>query len=270
MNWRFSFSRSSLAYWQGRLGVWASVLLLITLLIVVPIWFVWFVFFTSTFTVQSITITDAREHTIEQVRELASNLIGRNMFFLSTDALTSTITSSLSQVRDAYIVRSLPGTLKIIVQEKDPTLLLLSNKKYYFVDNNGVAYEEARLEILPDVVLPVVKNTDPEAKLTLGTAVVETSFVDFLLLAEEQLPEVTQAHIVETRIPSLSAREVHFLLDNNWEIKLDATRSLTTQLNVLRVLLSTTISSDDKGLIEYIDLRIPGRVYYKLRGASEQ
>jgi cell division septal protein FtsQ len=253
-------------HWRARIIEWLSFALLASL-IVVPLGMLgWLVFFTDTFVVRNMTVVDARPHTADAVRSLTEGFLNKNILFIQTPYVEQQILAEIPQIRDVYIARKLPDTLKITVQEKTPLLLLLSNTRFYFIDAEGVVYEEAGLDTLPGIVLPVVKNTDTGAQVTLGVPVVESSFVEFVYKAEEYLPDIVEANIAEIRIPSLAAREVHFLLDNNILIRLDSTRALESQLNVLDRLLEHTIPEETWPDVEYIDLRIPNRVYYKLRG----
>ncbi len=223
----------------------------------------WFILFTDTFTVQTITVVDARPSTAAQVQELARGYLGKSMLLSTTDLLEQKILGELPHVRTVRAARILPGTLKIIVQEKNPRLLLFSGGKYYFVDEDGRAYEEAQLETLPGTVLPTIKNSDAAAQVTIGTHVVEAEFLRFVDDLLAGLPEIVPAQAVEIRIPSLAAREVSFFLSNNWEIRFDSTRGAAGQLGVLGQLVTATIPPEEQGVLEYIDLRIPNRVYYK-------
>lgn len=236
-------------------------------LVTVPVFMlVWLVFGTETFVVQAITIVDARPSTAEQARAAVAETLGRNILFLPTDVFEGKILRALPHVRTVHIVRKLPDTLKVIIQEKEPRALLLAGGKYYFVDEGGRAYEEARLDTLPGVVLPTIKVNDPAAAVSIGTRVVEESFIQFIALPQEQLPHVAGAEVVEIRIPSLAAREVHFYLNNNWQIRFDSTRLAERQLAILRQLLEQTIAPEEKSRLLYVDLRIPNRVYYKTTG----
>ncbi len=250
-------------WWQQTI-LWFSVALLVAL-VTVPIGlFVWLLFSTNIFTVQAITVVDARPHTTEAVKTLLGGLRGDSIFLVLPEALEQRIMTALPQVRTVHITRKLPGTIKIVVQEKTPTLLLLTGGDYYFVDQEGVAYEEARLENLPGVVLPVVKNTDtPVSTVTLGAPVVEQSFVGFVHDIQKKLPEKLGFRVAEIRIPSLSAREVSFTLDNNWLIRFDVARPAEHQLAVLARVLDDTMSDQERDNLEYVDLRIQNRVYYK-------
>ncbi|MEX0650014.1 MAG: FtsQ-type POTRA domain-containing protein [Candidatus Andersenbacteria bacterium] len=250
---------------KKRLIEWGSIALLVALIVIPLGTLAWLAFFTNTFHVQAITVVDSREHTAAAIQDLTTSAKGRNILFLQTPILEQRILSSVPQVRDIYITRKLPNTLRVVVQEKTPAFLLLSNGMYFFVDAQGIAYEQAELGTLPGTILPIIKNNDQTASLQIGQPAVETSFVEFIIQAQEDIPAVTEADIVEMRIPSLSAREVHVLLNNNWIIRFDTTRHLSLQVNVLQRLLAHTITEEEKEYIEYVDLRISNRVYYKLR-----
>lgn len=248
-----------------------SMILLIILIVAPLVFLTWSVFFSDMFLVQAITVVDARPHTIEQVKTILEDkidevVVKRNIFFLQSDLLESAVLAELPQVRTIHIVRKLPGTVKAIVQEKEPALLLLSDGQYYFVDDNGIPYEKARLDTLPGVVLPIVKNDNRETQVVLGVAAVEPSFVTFMRSVQEELPDRVGAQVAEIHIPSLAAREVHYYLDNNWRILLDATRPFENQIKTLEQLLRETIKEEDQERLEYIDLRIPQRAYYRVSG----
>lgn len=254
--------------WQAQFKLWLPILFLAGL-VVFPLGFLtWLVFFTPTFLVQNITVVDGREHTARGIQETLEPVKTKNIFFVLAESWEKKLIDTIPQIRTVHVVRSLPGTLKVIVQEKQPHLLLLSQKQYYFLDEGGVAYEEARLDTLPGIILPTVKNDDAEGEVRLGTTVVTPAFVQLVSLIQGRLPGITHGTVAEVRIPSLAAREVHFSLDTNWQIRFDATRSAEAQLTVLNTLLEKTIPPEQQAQIEYIDLRIPNRVYYKLRSSG--
>lgn len=254
--------------WQPlrrQLVEWSSVAFLACITLGPILLFVWLLFFTQTFAISTITVVDARPGTEEQIRTIAQKAQNKNILFLATDSLAGSLSRDIPQLQNIHIVRKLPGTLKIIVQEKTPVLLLLSNGSYYFVDARGIAYETASLDSLPGIVLPVVKNTDSDARVTLGAPAIDESFVAFISAVQKKMPDIAHAQVVEMKIPSLAAREVHFFLDRNWNILMDTTRPASIQLEVLERLLEHTVTQDEQQTLQYIDLRIPNRVYYKTR-----
>lgn len=259
-----------LQQWQTLLVPWLSVTLLVALILIPLGLFFWMALGTDLFVVEAVTVLDGRDSTIAAVEEIVEqelNLVpmNRSIFFVQADSIESKISQALPQVRIAHIERKLPDTLKIVLQEKTPVLLLLSNGTYYLVDDLGIPYEEARLHTLPGVVLPTVKNADAYARVTLGVPAVAKEFVAFVQYMGEHLGEAVPAKIAEIRIPSLAAREVHFVLDTNWVVKFDVTRDPARQLGILTRIATEMLSADEQKSLEYIDLRIPNRVYYKTK-----
>ncbi len=249
---------------------WLSVVLLIALIVVPLGLFTWMVFGTDLFTVDTVTVLDGRDSTIAAVEDIVEQelnrvAMNRIIFLVQTDNIESRIANSLPQIRVVHIERKLPDTLKVVLQEKTPALLLLSNGTYYFVDEAGIPYEEAQLHTLPGVVLPTVKNAAGETHVTLGVPAVAKEFVTFVRYIGEHLGESVGAKVAEIRIPSLAAREVHFILDNNWVVKFDVTREPAQQLGILARIANEMLSEEERRAVEYIDLRIPNRVYYKVK-----
>lgn len=255
-----------------RMLPWLPVALLVLVVLVPAGLFVWLFFYTSMFTVQAVTVVDAREHTEAAVRDIIERRLqrtplARNIFFVPVRLLEADI-AALPHVRTVHVQRKLPGTIKAIVQEKTPALLLLSNGRYYFVDAEGIAFEEARLLTLPGVVLPTVKNEDERVAVTLGAAVVEKSFVSFLRAVQAELPKLTGQEVAQIRIPALSAREVHVVLHSNVQVLFDVTRPAERQLETLQQILASTIREEERDKLQYVDLRIDRRVYYRTTEAE--
>jgi cell division septal protein FtsQ len=251
--------------WWNQSVLWFS-LALVSILIILPLGlFLWLLFSTTIFTIQTVTVVDARPHTTEAVKKITTDLVGKNIFSVLPEALEKRIVSELPHVRTVHITRKLPGIIKVVVQEKTPVLLLFTGGNYYFVDAGGIVYEEARLDTLPGTVLPVVKNTDThlENGVVLGGPAMEQQFVEFVVEVQRQLPERLNFRVAEIRIPSLSAREVTFVLENNWLIRFDTSRAARSQIAVLVRLLDEIVNGEERASLEYVDLRIPNRVYYK-------
>lgn len=253
--------------WRASMP-WLSVVLLVALIVVPLGLLVWLVSATDLFRVQAVTVLDGQEHTITEVERLIEEDLARvpakrTIFLVQPEVIESHLLGALPQLRTVQVERKLPATLKVLLQEKNPTLLLLSNGKYYLVDESGIPYEEAQLHTLPGIVLPAVKNSDKEARVTLGMPAVSAEFVAFVQHINEHLGESVDAKIAEIRIPSLAAREVHIILDSNWVIKLDVTRDPAEQLAVLGRIVREMLTDDERLTLKYIDLRIPNRVYYK-------
>lgn len=245
-----------------------SLALLVAAVVGPLVFFGWLIWGTNTFTVQAITVLDARPHVTAGIQQLVGDELQTAeqpvlIFRISTEKLEQLIRERWPSVRTVRVARQLPGVIKVIVQEKKPALLLLTHGAYYFVDEQGVAYERAELALLPGVVLPTVKNKDSGGEVMIGRPVLETGFVSFVKEVQAALPPRSGVEVAEIYIPSLAAREVSFRLSNNWTIRFDSTGAVGRQLSILEQVINNTLTAEEKQKLEYIDLRIPNRVYYR-------
>lgn len=253
---------------QSVVSSWAPTVFLSAIIITSISLFFWFLLATDVFVVKAVTVLDAREQTTTAIQDiveqqLAAAPFGRTIFLVQTGTIADAIRRHLPAVRTVSVIRTLPGTLRVVIQEKKPAVILLSNGTYYFVDETGVPFEEAHLETLPGIVLPTVKNDDQSAVVTIGVPAVAPSFVSFITYVQKHLPEVLAAEVVEIHIPSLAAREVHVLLNSNWRLLFDVTRDPAKQLGILQRVANELISPEEQTQLQYIDLRIKDRVYYR-------
>ncbi len=251
--------------WFVDVFPWILIITLVTASIGI---FIRLLFFTDMFSVQAITVLDAKATTEAAVRAVAEQEVSKtpwrqSIFFVQTDIVADKIMGSLPQVKAVLVKRILPGTIKITVHEKKPAMLLASNGDYYFVDDQGILFEKADLLNLPGLVLPTVKNMSAQTEISLGAPVVSPEFVTFVQIASKSLSDSMGLEVVEIRMPSLAAREVYFALNNNWEIKFDITRDPEGQISLLERVVNEMLSEEEKQTLEYIDLRIPRRVYYR-------
>lgn len=223
------------------------------------------------FRITDVVVVGARSQTENQVvaiaqNHVASTLLPRNIFFIQSADIETDIQYQLPQISRVRVQRSLPSKIVVKVEEKKPALLLQSGAAYYLVDDQGIAFEETTLDALPGSVLPVITNDASAAHVTVGTAVFAPEVIRCVVFFQEHLAAAVGAAVAEMHIPTLAARELHVILSNNWRIKFDVRRDPALQVELLERLLNEHISPDSRTKLEYIDLRIPNRVYYKLRG----
>jgi len=141
-------TRAASKRWISDLMPVLSIIFLGALIVVPVVLFGWLFVGTDVFRVQSITVVDAREHTMDEARQIVEKGIedlplDKNIFLVNAEALETLIMTKLPQARTVHVTRKLPGTIKVIIQEKTPAMLLASDGNYYFVDEQGVVYEEA-------------------------------------------------------------------------------------------------------------------------------
>ncbi len=131
----------------------------------------------------------------------------------------------------------------------------------YNVDEDAVAFEEA----LPSqgTLLLTVKNERDQDVRQLGETVVDAVLLRQLVAMRDSLRDSKFAAIgsVVLRLPD----EVVAESLEGWRVIFVDSRPLSQQIVALKEVLSTQIPQDKRARLDYIDLRIEERAYYKYR-----
>jgi len=136
-------------------------------------------------------------------------------------------------------------------------------KKCFHIDREGIIYRESPL-ISGSVVLNIFSHKE---SVDLRTEVVSPETIDFILTVNNGLPKIKTAagpslQINDFRI--ISGEEIRVNVSGGCQIYFNPAYSIDSQLKTLELVLEKEIKENWSSL-EYIDLRIDGRVYYKTR-----
>lgn len=188
-----------------------------------------------------------------------------NLLLVSRELLEREILSRYPLVQSVKVERLLPGLLKITLTPKRPEVIFYSGRRYYYVDKDGMAFAEVSFTHLPGVDLPIVKVAAGEAEVQLGSRILSPAFVSFVRELQAGLPRQTKLQIAALTIPSVATRELTVQVNEGWRILFDTERSPTHQLQALVKVLAEVIPREERAKLEYLDLRVPRKVYYRFR-----
>jgi len=135
-------------------------------------------------------------------------------------------------------------------------------KKCFHIDREGIIYRESPL-ISGSVVLNIFSHK--EQSVGLRTEVVSPEMIDFILTVNQELPKIKMAagpslQINDFRI--ISSEEIRVNVSGGCQIYFNPAYSVDSQLKTFGMVLEKEIKENWFSL-EYVDLRIDGRVYYK-------
>ncbi|WP_038055427.1 cell division protein FtsQ/DivIB [Thermodesulfobacterium hydrogeniphilum] len=136
--------------------------ILFTLSIIVGI--IYILYFTNLFILKEIKVFNTKRVDKNEIIKLTGLKGGEKLFRISMNKLKKRILTN-NNIEDVTIVRRLPGTLEIKIEEREPLAILVKNNRGYLIDKNGVILSG----ILPEdyFFYPVVeiKNKTFEKKL---------------------------------------------------------------------------------------------------------
>lgn len=271
-------------YYQKPRGPW-SIRLIGLLFILVLIGLVWVFFCSKLFQIDKIIIEREQKDVLlisdQEIKELIRPIFAQRRFFIFTqDNLflfykpgAKKILEQVAVIAQVTISKRLPDKLTIRIKERPPQAILVSNEKYYWLDWRGeiiselseddqvfmgnLPIEEKPLFIYDQRPARYIKPEEEEkVKMRLDLA---DQFI--LELVEKFNQRVGQFKITSAEIVDEFAQEIHLTTSEGWQLYFDRTENPDRQLDNLILVLDEKIQ--DRGVLEYIDLRFGDRIYYK-------
>jgi cell division septal protein FtsQ len=233
-------------------------------------------FLPDKFIVRNIVVTDTRADVAGQIQEYAcgivdskAQLFGKtNIFLIPRSFLEYDLPKKFPLIQTVQILRELPSTLRISVREKIPVVVLASGSAYFSVDPDGFAFEEISKERMANNKYPIIRDEREDAKVSIGAQVLSTDAIAMMHDIVKQLPDRFALNIDEITIPAIGTQEIHVHTNEGWALILDAGRPLDNQFAVLSKIFVEQIDEKKRPFLSYIDLRAPGKAFYKFRDGT--
>lgn len=108
---------------------------------------------TKFFEIKNVTITGNNDLIKNDIVKHLYNLKGQSIFNISTNELSSDLLNDV-RVKDVFISRSFPDTLKIKIDQRTPLGIIYRNDQYIYVDENLNPF--AYYSEIKDVELPIL------------------------------------------------------------------------------------------------------------------
>lgn len=210
----------------------------------------------------------------------------KNIFLVKIDQIKQKILDRYPEIKEVSITRQLPNILKIEIEERknigvwcqvkenpeDIEVQATSTEeivkvkrerevdKCFYFDSEGVVFRDA-----PSIKGSLILNVyGTEESIKIRDKVISPEVIKFILTVKEDLPKIKTAsswlpEAVDFEI--FSFEDLRVMTNQDWQIYFNQTYSVETQLDALRVIFNKEVELSN--IIEYIDLRIEGRVYYR-------
>jgi hypothetical protein len=103
----------------------------------------------------------------------------------------------------------------------------------------------------------------------LGDAVLGQNYIGYILGIREKLKSGLNLETEDTfETPNLISNDIRVKTKEGWEIYFNEDISLDKEMEMLKAVLANEINSDQRSNLEYIDLRIDNKVFYKLQNSD--
>jgi len=221
--------------------------------------------FSGSFRIQSAEVDSPQElkdKTIEIVQGILNErlflgLINDNILFVKKQEMSDSIKGNISDFLSVEISKKIwPLGLKIKAVPREK-IAVFCNQTCHFIDRNGIAFGTAQGDSLELLIEDKTEN-----QIILGQKIIEPDFLNIIIEAKDIINENQITKIKSIEIPNMFG-EFRIKTIEGWEIYLDKNVDIKTQLVGLNKTLDEKVSYEKRSELEYFDLRIDGRIYYK-------
>ncbi|TSC73028.1 MAG: Uncharacterized protein G01um101438_51 [Parcubacteria group bacterium Gr01-1014_38] len=229
--------------------------------------------FAPQFRVEKIRVEGGSELLRTQVESKVKAFIEREAVFQGTprlflvprDRLAETLRAEFPELATVQVLRRLPATLELYLQEKVTVAFLEVGGRTFALESEGRIVAEVSSEDARRAQLPRVRDLHTTIPVRPGDTVLNPAVMQLFHEVVVKLPEQFSVSVEELIIPAIGSEEVHVHTSGGWNVLLDARRPLTDQLGALEKVVTEELDAETLRRLEYIDLRIQGKVFYRLK-----
>jgi len=227
----------------------------------------YFFFISDKFEIKEVNITGFRAVNEEEVRNATNNILdekklgfakARNHFLFSGESLGASVVELFPKIASVEIEKT-TDILNISLEERKVLGVWCQGSDCFYFDKEGVIFEEAPRSF-GSLMITVEDERDGEANM--GSVVLGHEQVAFIKeargLLSRNFPFSVHTFVITKK------GEYEILTSEGWRVLLDKSAGVEYQLSNLKYVLDEAIA-DQRGELEYVDLRLGNRVYYKFR-----
>lgn len=246
------------------------------------------IFFLPKFKVQKFEITGAAEVSREALEKIARASVSDRLFgifpkdrvfFVPTREIQSRILEAYPRIQDASVVHNFPDILSITVKEREVwavycvqdignvnapasevNIYEVATGSCRLIDTEGVGFAEAP-DLRGSLLLRIYGPASKE--FTEGQPMYDAESLKKMQVFSESLQAKLSLQLQEVELGSPYDESITFTTTAGWNILLDKKTDSELAVQNLALVLGKHVANQAE--LEYVDLRFPNKVFYKLR-----
>lgn len=193
-----------------------------------------------------------------------------NFFLASKRNISGAVHGGFDRLEVASIEKKFPKKILVRVIERKAKLVWCSGGVCYFVANDGLAYGGANgteEEFRAKNFLVVIDDSAIPAEM--GKTKIDPAFVAFAEEIGGMVRDDLDLGISESfHTPGIASREISVRTGEGWILKLSSEYPAEESKKIVQALFEKELNGEARKNLEYLDLRVKGKIYYKLKVKS--
>ncbi len=201
------------------------------------------------------------------------NLVPKNnLLLLNENYLNNLFTQKFGIVKKIKIIKQFPDRIKIIVEERNPLIVLENSQGRFILDDAGGTYpydffDSSGFDL---TILPILKETDAERAFSFENNS-GMDYLEFIFKVKDKLEKLLDIPVEkEMTVSKIISGDVFFKTQEGWQLYFNKSVTIDKEIEMLRIVLKEKIEEKKRPELEYIDLRINNKVYYKFKNIQTE
>jgi len=231
---------------------------------------VYILFFGNLFNVNEVRVSVPKAIPVDEVLDVANEwldsknrLISRrnNSYLLDKSELENLLRDEFQKIKEVSVDRVSRNVIEISIIDRKPVGIwcIIKNEECFYFDLDGIAYLGMSRS---SGFLYTSINDHRRRNIILGGRVESDKWLDNILATQNGL-KFAGLGVRQYNVASDSYDEFTVDTTDGWEIRLSNSTNVRQQISSLVQFLATTITDEEKATLEYVDLRVQDRIYYK-------
>lgn len=234
----------------------------ISLLLLLIIVCIYLFMHSSIFDINKVNVSGQKEVTSDEVKALAGITPGENLFKINRDLIEKSVEIH-PMVKSAQLIRHIPHTVEIKVEERASWAVVPYEDLFLLVDDEGHCLD--KLNKLPDGNIPIITMEKMPARVNLGQTVNQEAIkiikAVWKSIDAQDRSNISQFHYINSQksllIYTMEGTEVRYgKLERVEEKAAKFTEALT---------IEASLHNEGKDQLDYVDLRFSGQPVVKTR-----
>lgn len=212
-------------------------------------------------------------HLDELLKEKYFKLVPKNNLLLLRESyLNNLFTEKFGIVKKISIAKKFPDKIKITVEERQPAIILENSQGKFVLDKetNVYPYNFFDSSDFDLTELPILKETNAERAFSFENNS-GSNYLDFIFKVKDKLEKLLDIPVEKTMtVSKIISGDVFFTTKEGWQIYFNKNVAIDKEIEMLRIILEEKIGKEKRLDLEYIDLRIDNKVFYKFKNVQPE
>jgi len=201
------------------------------------------------------------------------NLVPKNnLLLLRENYLNNLFTREFGMVKKIKIIKRFPDKIKIIVEERNPIIVLENSQGKFILDDAGSTYSYDFFDSsgFDQSTLPILKEENSELAFSFDNNA-GADYLNFLFGVKDKLENLLDIPLKKEIVaPMIISGDAIFETEDGWRMFFNKKVEINKAIEMLRIVLEEKIGPEKIKDLDYIDLRINNKVYYKFKETQEE